>query len=90
MADVIWTAKAIRNIEAIRTYIAQFSPLASQRMALRLMLGGDSLAEHPERGAPIPGGRRQLTHISPYLLRYKVVGGRVFILDVRHAAENAP
>ena len=49
---------------------------------------GDSLAEFPERGAPISGGRRQLTHIPPYLLRYRVAGDLVVILDIRHAAQD--
>lgn len=55
---------------------------------MRLKAAGDSLAEFPERGAPISGGRRQLTHIPPYLIRYRVASDLVVILDIRHAAEN--
>lgn len=59
-------------------------------MALRLVAAGDSLAEFPERGAPIAKGRRQLTTVRPYLLRYRVQDGVVTIIDIRHAAEDAP
>ena len=52
MTKVFWTAKAIRNINAIRSYIGQFSPLASHRIALRLKNSGDSLADFPERVRP--------------------------------------
>ena len=89
MTKVFWTAKAIRNVNAIRNYIGQFSPLASQRIALQLKSSGDSLADFPERGAPIAGGRRQLTHVQPYLIRYRITEDTVVILDVRHAAEDA-
>ena len=89
VTDVVWTAQALRNLDTIRIYIAQFSPLASQRMALRLKASGDSLRDFPERGTPVGGGRRQLTHVPPYLIRYRIIGDRVVILDVRHAAEDA-
>jgi len=90
MTDVIWTARAVRNLRTIQAYIGEFSPLASQRMALRLKAAGDSLIDFPDRGVPISRGRRQLTHVPPYLIRYQRIGDRVVILDIRHAAENAP
>lgn len=88
MAKVVWTAKAIRNVNTIRNYIGHFSPLASHKIALRLKGSGDSLIDFPDRGAPIAGGRRQLTHVQPYLIRYRIDGDTVIILDVRHAAED--
>ena len=39
---------------------------------------------------PIPGGRRQLTTVPPYLLRYRVQGHFVTNIDIHHAAEDAP
>lgn len=89
MTEVVWTARAIRNLRSIQSYISDFSPLASQRMAMKLKAAGASLIDYPERGAPLSGGRRQLTHIPPYLIRYRVLGERVIILDIRHAAEDA-
>jgi len=59
-------------------------------MALRLLKAGDALVDFPERGVPIPRGRRQLTTVPPYLLRYKITDGVVTIIDIRHAAEDAP
>lgn len=88
MTKVIWTVKAARSLRSIQIYIREFSPLAAQRMALRLKAAGDSLIDFPERGAPISGGRRQLTQVPPYLLRYRVTADAVIILDIRHSAEN--
>jgi toxin ParE1/3/4 len=88
MAQIIWTRRALRNLEVIRAYISQFSPLAAQRMALRLISAAQALDEQPERGRPLSGGRRELTTIPPYLIRYRLDGKVVTILDVRHGARK--
>lgn len=87
---VVWTFKALQNIDSIRSYIEQFSVLAAQQMAARLKASGESLVEFPSRGASISNGRRQLSTTPPYLIRYRVEANRVVILEIRHAAEDAP
>ena len=47
-----------------------------------------SLIDFPDRGRPVGNGRRELTIVRPYLIRYVVVGGAVRILSVRHAARR--
>ena len=65
MVQVIWTERAIRELEAIHDYIAAFRPLAAQRMALRLRSAAEALADAPSLGRSIGHGRRELTTISP-------------------------
>lgn len=89
MAKVVWTAHAVRNLRTIQLYIGEFSPLASQRMAIRLKAATEGLNDFPDKGVPISGGRRQLTQVSPYLIRYQRQGDLVIILDIRHGAEDA-
>jgi len=36
----------------------------------------------------ISHGRRELTIVWPYLLRYRVDGDRVIVLEVRHGARE--
>lgn len=69
MRRVIWTDEARANLLAIRTYIAQFSPLAAQRFFLRLVTAAEDLAENPDRGRNVGKGRRELAVIRPYLIR---------------------
>ena len=89
MAEVVWTDRALANVEAIVSYIvSQHSPIAAQRLGQRLLATGDGLATEPERGRPIARGRRELTIVSPYLIRYRVTGDRVIILEVRHGARR--
>jgi toxin ParE1/3/4 len=75
-------------LRAVEAYIRQFSPLASRRFALRLFNTGMALADQAECGRPISRGRRELTIIAPYLIRYRVREGRVEILSIRHGARD--
>lgn len=88
MRRVVWTPPALRDLEAIETYIAQFSPLAAQRMASRLRSAAQDLEQHAERGRSFRGGRRELVVIRPYLIRYRVDGDTVVILQIRHGARR--
>jgi plasmid stabilization system protein ParE len=89
VAEVIWSDHALANIEAIVTYIVcQHSPLAAQRLGQRLLAAGDGLEDHPDRGRLITSGRRELTVIAPYLIRYRLKEDRVIILEVRHGARR--
>jgi plasmid stabilization system protein ParE len=53
-----------------------------------LLAAADSLSEFAERGRPTHGGIRELTALSPYLIRYRIAGDTVFILRVRHGAQR--
>ncbi|ATC25501.1 type II toxin-antitoxin system RelE/ParE family toxin [Caulobacter vibrioides] len=86
VAQVVWTWRALADLTAIRDYIGQFSPLAAQRMALRLKTAADSLAEHPERGRLATATLRELVVVPPYVIRYYVADDLVHIVRIRHAA----
>jgi plasmid stabilization system protein ParE len=86
VVQVIWTRGALIELRAIRQYVAEFSPLAAQRLASRLRSAGEALADSPDRGRPVSHGRRELTIVPPYLIRYMRQGDRIYILELRHGA----
>ncbi len=88
LVRVVWTPSAIADLRAIRAYVAQFSPHAAQRLSARLTAAARGLETYPDRGRPITRGRRELTIISPYLIRYIHEEGRVIILEIRHGARE--
>jgi plasmid stabilization system protein ParE len=88
VVQVVWTRGALVELRAIRSYIAEISPLAAQRLAARLMAAARSLETWPDRGRPISRGRRELTIVPPYLIRYVQAGDRVVILELRHGARG--
>ena len=63
---------------------------AALRIGERLFEAGESLATFFRRGRPVGNGRRELVSVRPYILRYRMVGGQVEILRVRHAAQLSP
>jgi toxin ParE1/3/4 len=85
---VIWTGEARSNLAAIRGYIAEFSPLAAQRFALKLVAAAEELTENPNRGRTVGHGQRELLLIRPYVIRYRVEAEAVFILRIRHMARR--
>ncbi|PVM86500.1 type II toxin-antitoxin system RelE/ParE family toxin [Caulobacter endophyticus] len=88
MVQVVWTRSAASDLRAIQTYVAEFSPLAAQRLASRLIAAARSLESSPDRGRAISRGRRELMVIPPYLIRYVSQPDRVVILEIRHGARE--
>lgn len=64
------------------------NPAAAERLGGRLVAVADSLAEFPNRGRDAGAGKREMTGIWPYVMRYRVDGDRVIILRIRHRARD--
>ena len=88
MVQVVWTRGAATDLRAIRAYVAQFSPLAAQKLAARLFAAARGLETSPDRGRPIAHDRRELAVIPPYLIRYVHRNEQVVVLEVRHGARR--
>lgn len=85
---IVWTEEAVEHLEAIVTYVSVYDPVAAERLAERLIALADSLAEFPDRGRDAGGGRREMTVVWPYTIRYRVQGDTVVILRIRHGARQ--
>jgi len=88
VAEVVWTDTAISDLDDIAAYIAQDSPKAAERMAEKIVMAALRLETAPERGRSISNGRRELTTIPPYLIRYRLTGDIMRILEIRHGARR--
>ena len=66
-----------------------FNPDAARHLAQRLITVAESLTEFPERGRDAGGGMREIPTVRPYIIRYRVENGAVFILRIRHSARDA-
>lgn len=86
MVQVVWTQEALEELDAIHAYIDQFNPLAADLMALRLKNLAASLRTTPDMGRPISLGRRQLSVVKPYLMRYIREDDILYILEIQHCA----
>ena len=86
LRKIVWTDEAVGHLEAIVAYISAFNPAAASRFGERLIAVADSLAEFPDRGRDGGDGRREMTTVRPYVLRYRVEADRIIILRIRHSA----
>ena len=92
---VRWSARARRDVRAIRDYIAQASPVYGRHMATRLFDRADLLAEHPAAGRRVPDyddpSIRELVE-PPYRIIYRYVEGAaaVDVLTVVHGRQRMP
>src|SRR4051812_49125889 len=87
---IVWTERALINLEAIGAYLSERSPAASTRILEAIGNGIESLAEHPQRGRPgrVPRTRELVISRTRYLVAYRVVQGDVQILAVIHGAQR--
>ena len=64
VVHVVWARGAASELRAIRAYIAEFSPLAAQRFAARLVSTARSLETSPDRGRPIIAKRQRVNVLA--------------------------
>jgi plasmid stabilization system protein ParE len=84
----VWTPEAAENLDSIVAYIEAFNIAAAQRLGERLVALAESLTEFSERGRPVGNGKREMTIVRPYVLRYSVTDEQVLILRIRHGARE--
>ena len=84
----MWTPEAAENLDSIVAYIEAFNIAAAQRLGERLVALAESLTEFSERGRPVGNGKREMTIVRPYVLRYSVTDEQVLILRIRHGARD--
>jgi toxin ParE1/3/4 len=88
MAEVVWSAPALLQLEAIIEFIALDKPEAAKAIALRIIDTTDHLARFLRLGRPIkefPRKEYRQVWIKPCWLYYRIDGADVYILHVRRA-----
>lgn len=88
---VNWTEKALSDFVSILEYIEQDNPERAKSFAAELQKKVNNLAEFPSMGRPgcVMGTRELVVHEN-YVIPYRVRGGAVMVLSVRHAARRLP
>jgi toxin ParE1/3/4 len=87
---VRWFAKAISDLESIRGYIAQGSPVAARKVAARIKQATVRLASFPQSGRTgrVPGTRELVIPGTVYIAAYRIRGDQVEIAAVLHGRQN--
>jgi toxin ParE1/3/4 len=88
--EIVWSGRALRRLDAIRTYVAQDKPIAAESLALRIVGAVEALGRHPNlghRGAK-PWLRELIVADTPYVIVYRIRRRQVVIETVWHAAQR--
>ena len=88
MAEIIWTAPALSDLEAIADYIAIEDAAAASRLVQRVFVHVAQLEQFPESGSTPaelkPSRYRQIVE-PPCRVFYRFDGKRVYVLHVMRA-----
>jgi toxin ParE1/3/4 len=90
--QVVWTAAALRDVAAIRAYIAADNPTAAARQTRRILARIDDLNLFPLTGRTgrIDGTRELVVSRPPYLVAYRLRDTDVEILRILHGRQRWP
>jgi addiction module RelE/StbE family toxin len=89
---LVWTRRALNDLDAIFAYIAADDPNLAERLTFEIETRVQKLADHPDigRSGRVDGTREFVITGTPYILPYRVRDGRVEILAALHASRQWP
>ncbi|MFQ5515918.1 MAG: type II toxin-antitoxin system RelE/ParE family toxin [Myxococcota bacterium] len=93
MKRILWSPRAIRDLEAIRNYIALDSPAYGALIVERLVRAPERLQEFPESGRIVPergDPRLRELIVRPFRIVYRLRGDAVEIVTVFRATRIFP
>lgn len=91
MTKLFWTREAIRDRDEIYDYIEADNPVAALALDELFSEKAARLVDHPALGRPgRVAGTRELVVYGNYVVVYDLVGDRVRVLRVLHAARQWP
>jgi plasmid stabilization system protein ParE len=86
---VIVSPEALSDLESIRVYLEERSPVAAIAITARLSEAMLSLEAMPLRGRlGLVAGTRELLNVPPYVITYRVSTERVETVRVWHIAQH--
>lgn len=89
MISLIWTRRAIEDVQSIRQFIAQDSPHYAELVRQQLIAAVERLPTFPQSGRVVPEANnpaiREVIQGS-YRIVYRLIHGEIHILTVHHAA----
>ena len=89
MARLIWTERALADLEQLLAYIERDAPIAAKRFAQKIVARVESLQDNPLLGGFVLEDEshtyREILQ-GHYRLIYRVEGTTVYLIAIHHAA----
>lgn len=92
MAEVRFSARALRSLRGIERYLRGRNPAAAERVIEEIRRACALIGDYPEMGAAIPGTRlrRHVTRRHRYRVIYRIMGEAVEVREVMHPSRSGP
>lgn len=89
---IVWTAAALRDLAAIREFVARDNPAAADRQVRLILAAIAELPSFPQVGREgrVGGTRELVVSRTPYLVPYRVRGEMIEVARVLHARQRWP
>ncbi len=91
MAEVIWTIKAVEQVEQIGSFIEKDSPFQARRVVRLIIKETRTLKVHPRIGKMVPEAqedRYRELRVFSYRILYKIIDeNRIAIVGVVHGRQ---
>jgi toxin ParE1/3/4 len=90
---LVWSPESIRDLSALRAYIAEHDPASAKRIALHILYCVENLlSENPKLGSAgrVPGTRELVIPKTPYVVPYRLRNGAIEIIRVYHTSRRWP
>ena len=90
--QVKWLKRALQNLDAEASYIAQENPKAAYECIAHILKSVDQLASHPSigRAGRVFGTRELVITHYPYIVPYRIKDDAVEVLRVFHTSRKWP
>ena len=88
--NIVYAPRALRDLESIAAYLTERNPVGAINVLGAIKSSIDTLSFFPQIGRLVDdaGHRRVPVLRCPYLLFYRVLGGELLILHIRHASRR--
>lgn len=89
MARVIWSERALADLESLLVYLEVESPVMARRYAAAVVGRVEQLEQFPESGGVVeelPSSEYRQLLQGPYRIIYRREEGRIVIITVHHSA----
>lgn len=89
MARIVWTERALDDLEKLLEYIARDAPVTARRFAQKMISRLESLQEHPTLGGEVPEDDshtyREVLQ-GAYRMIYRIEENTIYVVAIHHAA----
>ena len=88
--NVVYAPRALRDLESIAAYLVERNPAGAINVLGAIKSSVDTLSFFPQIGRLVDnaGHRRVPVLRYPYLIFYRVAGGELLILHIRHTSRR--